>query len=79
MVLQSLSCINGSLLTSEHYCCKASNPGVDLLAWRAALSVLASCSHHSVSSLTLTGMLAAMQELRENPPDMEVSTRAVHR
>jgi len=71
VVLQSLSCINGSLLTSEHYCCKASNPGVDLLAWRAALSVLASCSHHSVSSLTLTGMLAAMQELRENPPDME--------
>eukprot|EP00092_Neocalanus_flemingeri_P033110 GFUD01036005.1.p1 GENE.GFUD01036005.1~~GFUD01036005.1.p1 ORF type:complete len:1046 (+),score=311.60 GFUD01036005.1:157-3294(+) len=71
VITSSLSCINGSLLTKDHFCCKASNPGVDLTAWSKAFSIITSSSHSSISSMVLSGMLQAMQKLKESPPDME--------
>ena len=67
----SLSAINGSLLLAEHHCCRASNPGVDLEAWRRLYSTVAAASHDSLPSLVLTGHLQAMEQLRDNPPDTE--------
>merc|ERR1719495_465174 len=40
MITSSLSCINGSLLTKDHHCCKASNSGVDFDAWSRAFSII---------------------------------------
>ena len=70
-IASSLSCINGSFLVKDHFCCKSTNNGVDFNAWRRAFKTLTSCSHESVSSSVLTGMLEAMNKLKDSPPDME--------
>ena len=70
-IASSLSCINGSLLLKDHFCCKSTNNGVDLNAWRKAFKTLTSCSHESVATSVLTGMLEAMNKLKDSPPDME--------
>ena len=69
-ITSSLSCINGSLLTADHQCCKAPNNGVDFDGWRKAFHTLDS-SHQTISSSVLSGMMGAMMTLKENPPDME--------
>lgn len=70
-ITSSLSCVNGSLLVKDHYCCKSTNNGVDFDAWRNAFKILTNSSHESVSSAVLSGMVEMMQRLRESPPDME--------
>ena len=52
-ITSSLSCVNGSLLTKDHYCCKSTNNGVDFDAWRAAFRILTSSSHESVTCAQL--------------------------
>ena len=69
-ITSSLSCINGSLLTEDHQCCKAANNGVDFAGWRKAFAILDN-SHQTISSSVLSGMMGAMMTLKENPPDME--------
>ena len=71
IIFSSLSCINGSFLVKDHFCCKSTNNGVDFNAWRNAFQILHSGSHESVQSSVLSGMLEAMNTLKENPPDME--------
>ena len=70
-VTSSLSCINGSLLVKDHFCCKSTNNGVDFDAWKKAFSTLSNCSHESVATAVLTGMMESMLKLKESPPDME--------
>jgi hypothetical protein len=70
-IFSSLSCLNGSLLSADHYGCRGSNPGVDLAAWRAAFATIGRCAHDTVPSLVLSGLLAAMEQLRVSPPDVE--------
>ena len=70
-ITSSLSCINGSLLIKDHFCCKSTNNGVDFDVWRSAFSTLTSCSHESVSTSVLSGMISIMETLRKSPPDME--------
>ena len=69
-ITSSLSCINGSFLTDDHQCCKGANNGVDFDAWKDAFEILDN-SHQTISSSVLSGMMGAMLELKENPPDME--------
>jgi len=71
MITSSLSCINGSLLTKDHHCCKASNSGVDFDAWSRAFSIIQSCPHSSIYEMVYNGMRLAMDKLKESPPDME--------
>jgi E3 ubiquitin-protein ligase HERC4 len=70
-VFSSLACLNGSLLTADHYGCRGTNPGVDVSAWRAAFETISKCAHDSVPSLVLSGLLTAMEQLRVSPPDVE--------
>ena len=70
-ITSSLSCINGSLLTKDHFCCKSTNNGVDFKAWREAFRILTTSSSDSINGAVLFGMIDSMQKLKENPPDME--------
>jgi E3 ubiquitin-protein ligase HERC4 len=70
-VFSSLACLNGSLLSTDHYGCRGTNPGVDLAAWRSAFATIAKCAHDSVPSLVLSGLLTVMEQLRASPPDVE--------
>ena len=71
VAFSSLACINGSLLLPSHPCCRASNPGVDLGAWGELYRLVTASPHESLASLVLTGLLQAMEQLREKPPDTE--------
>ena len=71
VAFSSLACINGSLLAAGHHCCKASNPGTDLAMWREAHAAVAASPHDSLASLVFTGLLQAMGQLKEAPPDTE--------
>lgn len=70
-VFTSLSCINGSLLLSSHHGCRSSNPGVDLTLWRDAYESIKNCSHDSIPSLAMAGLLGVINDLKPNPPDIE--------
>jgi len=70
-VFTSLSCINGSLLLPSHHSCRGGNPGVDLALWREAYESIKNCSHDSIPSLAMAGLLGVINDLRPNPPDIE--------
>ena len=70
-IFSSLSCLNGSLLLPSHHSCRGNNPGVDLAAWSKAYSAISTCSHDSIPSLVIAGLLGVIQQLRPSPPDVE--------
>ena len=70
-IFSSLSCLNGSLLLPTHHSCRGNNPGVDLPAWSKAYSAISTCSHDSIPSLVIAGLLGVIQQLRPSPPDVE--------
>ena len=71
VAFSSLACLNGSLLSDTHHCCKASNCGVDFEAWAELFASIAASSHDSLASQVFTGLLQAVSQLKESPPDTE--------
>merc|ERR1711963_1171530 len=71
VAFSSLACLNGSFLNQSHYCCKASNCGVDFDTWADMFAHIAASSHDSLASQVLTGLLQAVSQLKESPPDTE--------